>query len=117
MKIKLVKESLNDLFKPKTEEELGDNYQYLMQKTDEFMTKIFSDLRKNPNPKKQNYYINNKGKWMFMHDPKFEYIWVNYDRVWSYFEKRLKLEYNVTTMLIEFWLRQNTDWPHFKITC
>jgi len=104
---------MNTIFKPKTEEELGDTYRVLKQKTDEFMTKIFSDLHKDPND--PNYYTNSKGEWMFDHDLKRGYIYVSYVRVWSYFEKNITSNYNIIKMLIEGWLKENTDWPQLPI--
>ena len=77
------------------------------------MTKIFSDLHKDHN--NPNIYRNSKGEWMFGHDLKRGYIYVSYDRVWSYFNKNITTNYSIAKMLIESWLKENTDWPQLPI--
>jgi len=106
-----INENINPLFKPKSKEDLMQNPIY--KQADEFMTKIFSDLHKDHN--NPNIYRNSKGEWMFGHDLKRGYIYVSYDRVWSYFNKNITTNYSIVKMLIESWLKENTDWPQLPI--
>jgi len=77
------------------------------------MTKIFSDLHKDHN--NPNIYRNSKGEWMFGHDLKYRHIYVNYSRVWTYFQKNITSKDNIIAMLIDGWLKDNTKWPHLQI--
>ncbi len=106
MKAQLVKESISDFLKPKSKEDLLKDPLY--KKAGEFMTKIFSDLHKDPND--PYIYINSKGKWMFEHDLKRGYIYVNYDRIWSYFYNNITSKYNIVKLLLKICLKEITIW-------
>lgn len=40
-----------------------------------------------------------------------EHIWISYKRIWFYFSKRLNIDDKNISILIQNWLKQNTDWP------
>jgi len=113
MKAQLVKENIHDFLKSKTKEELGDTYQVLKQKTDEFMTKIFNHLHIDPN--EPNAYRNSENQWMFTHDLESKLIFASSDRVLIPLRDILNINRKVIKMLIESWLKENTDWPHLEL--
>lgn len=113
MKAQLIKENIHDFLKPKTEEELSDAYREIKQKTDEFMTKIFSDLHKDHID--TNCYKNNENKWIFEIDLDYKKIFASSDRVLIPLRDILNINRKVIKMLIESWLKENTDWPHLEL--
>lgn len=104
---------MHPIFKPKTKEELGEAYHKMKKQTYELMTLIFSDLGKDPN--NRNVYVNSKCEWVFFHDLKYNYIYVNYYIVWLYFLENITNKDNIIKMLIENWLRENTNWPQLQV--
>lgn len=111
MKAQLVKENISDFLKPKSKEDLLKDPIY--KKVNKFMSEIFSNLHKSN--KTTNIYRNSKGEWVFKHDLKNKCIWVNYSRVWIYFQINLYLNHHTIAMLIESWLKEHTDWPELQV--
>lgn len=113
MKAKLVKENLNSILKPKSKEEIDLINERLKRQTNEFMTNIFSDLHKDPDD--PNVYRNNNNEWVFKHELKYSILRISSMRVWNYFKFDLNISNNMTKILIQDWLKQNTDWPQFNL--
>jgi len=103
----------HSIFKPKSEEELGDAYREMKQKTNEFMTKIFNDLHQDPDD--SNMYKNSEGVWMFYYSFKYDCIYVSFFNIWLYFYANIIKSYIIVKILIEEWLKENTDWPKYEI--